>query len=420
MIHFCSLTVLLPVAVKSEVVGRLLRKYDAGLLTHPYKPEFTGDGSPGIATRPQQHPKTLKILELGMHQKRNGVGTIPADEEDSKKYGWLSRDERNALGTVDQILGKSASRQIARQIADGKIEDVKSPGMPLAPSPTQPPTPRPTTTQLPAVVRMRELMRDLRHHNPTPTTPRPQAPSPREFAHAAEPVKNGIRMCSVNQRLCADEALELYRIGNIVGILLDRYQVAWWATGGTLLGAVRNKGIIPHDNDLDYNILNDQAEILSSPSFIKDLKKNGLRKRIVERGFWQIKPVGKMSDIIHLDIFAMHRHLCSNQLCYPKHKWPKDTFPASLCPDDQPPERRCPALVRWPFGDSGSIWGPPEEMAQSYLNQVYGPDWHTPKCENTNHPCGLIQNMTHDATGRAEPSQNLIEPVFSKVAVNDL
>jgi len=399
---------LVPLAIEAGLIGRL-QGHDAGVLTHSYRSGFVGDSAPRIAAHPDQHPETSKKIGLRMRPRKSSVGTFLVDEELKalKEFEWLSPDDR--LRNVRKVW-PAASQQIARQIADA-MSPPKAKGVNAMP----PHTTNSADTMSRSTAKV-EHAKSSRKVSSTSAS-RSQA---WKFRHEAKMLNSGMKMCSVNQRLCADEALELYRIGNIVGILLDRYQVAWWATGGTLLGAVRNKGIIPHDNDLDYNILNDQAEILSSPSFIKDLKKNGLRKRIVERGFWQIKPVGKMSDIIHLDIFAMHRHLCSNQLCYPKHKWPKDTFPASLCPDDQPPERRCPALVRWPFGDSGSIWGPPEEMAQSYLNQVYGPDWHTPKCENTNHPCGLIQNMTHDATGRAEPSQNLIEPVFSKVAVNDL
>jgi len=221
-----------------------------------------------------------------------------------------------------------------------------------------------------------------------------------------------ITMCSVNQRLCATESLHLYRLAHVIGALLDQHQIAWWATGGTLLGAVRNKGIIPHDNDIDYNILDDQSDILLSQDFGLALQKNGLKMHNVEEGFWQIKPVGSEADIIHVDIFSMYRNIYDNELGYPHHWWSHDRFPESLCtPTGQPGEGNCPQLVRWQFGDSGTVWGPPEDMAKGYLNHVYGDDWHTPKCEDTSHPCGLIQNLTHDATECAEPSGPLLEPL---------
>lgn len=216
-------------------------------------------------------------------------------------------------------------------------------------------------------------------------------------------------MCSVNQRLCAKEALALYQLGHVVGSLLERHQVTWWATGGTLLGAIRNKGIIPHDNDIDYNILDEGAQNLNTASFREDLKKNQLWMHQVHEGFWQIKPNGKLGDILHVDVFAMYRGICPSKLCYPHHWWPTNKFPESMCSGAGP--SNCPMLVRWPFGKSGTVWGPPESIAKQYVFDVYGNDWHIPKCEDTNHPCSLVANVTHDATEYAEPSGPLLEPL---------
>merc|ERR1719262_1153764 len=77
-----------------------------------------------------------------------------------------------------------------------------------------------------------------------------------------------VKMCSLNQRLCAGDALALYRLGHVVGALLDRHQIKWWATGGTLLGLVRNKGFIPHDDDIDFNLVDEQSDFLNSKSFL--------------------------------------------------------------------------------------------------------------------------------------------------------
>jgi len=44
--------------------------------------------------------------------------------------------------------------------------------------------------------------------------------------------------------------------------IADELEIAWWADYGTLLGAVRNQGIIPHDKDADIGMMGDHWERL--------------------------------------------------------------------------------------------------------------------------------------------------------------
>merc|ERR1719321_105980 len=65
----------------------------------------------------------------------------------------------------------------------------------------------------------------------------------------------------------------------------------------------------------------------------------------VEEGFWQIRPLHpKVSELLHVDIFAMWRtsYACQreNVICYPHQWWHKHTFPASMCPLDTDEEAR--------------------------------------------------------------------------------
>ena len=43
---------------------------------------------------------------------------------------------------------------------------------------------------------------------------------------------------------------------------MTQNQITYWATGGTLLGAVRNGGLIPWDDDIDVCILEGDEEKL--------------------------------------------------------------------------------------------------------------------------------------------------------------
>jgi len=292
-----------------------------------------------------------------------------------------------------------------------------------------------------AAAKSRLATRVRRHDSNTVTHPYPH---PKLLAlkmiqqQAIKKKQAAVTTCSANQRMCAPQTLAVYRLGHTVGALLERYNITWWATGGTLLGAVRNKGIIPHDDDIDYNILNDQTDILLSDKFDQDLKKNGLWMHNIEEGFWQIKPFCNSSKLhtfdcvtpgsdkdINVDLFAMYRNSddvpCEkeDEMCYPNHWWSKDVFPLSMCSPvffpsttaNATTQGNCPSLVRWPFGKNGTVWGPPESIAKSYLNHVFGSDWRTPKCEETAHVCGMIKNITHDATEFAVPSGPLLEPL---------
>jgi phosphorylcholine metabolism protein LicD len=44
----------------------------------------------------------------------------------------------------------------------------------------------------------------------------------------------------------------------------DELGIRWWADYGTLLGAVRNQGIIPHDKDADIGMMGEQWEAVLS------------------------------------------------------------------------------------------------------------------------------------------------------------
>ena len=49
--------------------------------------------------------------------------------------------------------------------------------------------------------------------------------------------------------------IKLYKMLKDISEIFDTNNIKYWADGGTFLGAIRNKGIIPWDDDLDIGIL---------------------------------------------------------------------------------------------------------------------------------------------------------------------
>jgi len=58
---------------------------------------------------------------------------------------------------------------------------------------------------------------------------------------------------------------------------LDRYNIAYYLDFGTLIGAVREKGLIPWDDDIDISLLN-ESDYQKMPQVLKEIqRKYGLR-----------------------------------------------------------------------------------------------------------------------------------------------
>lgn len=71
---------------------------------------------------------------------------------------------------------------------------------------------------------------------------------------------------------------ELRELITRVGCVLERLEIEWWVTGGTLLGAHMYGAIpMPFDDDADIGVDNKHRNILFSSKFVSEAKKEGLR-----------------------------------------------------------------------------------------------------------------------------------------------
>lgn len=223
----------------------------------------------------------------------------------------------------------------------------------------------------------------------------------------AEAGRPRVHMYSDKQRLDPAQALALYSMVHKVARLLERQNVTYWAAGGTLLGAVRNRGIIPHDNDADFNVLRQAATVLNSAQFTALLARNGLRISASSSespdSQWCVTEIDQASTSkapkYYLDIFALDVDR-KGRLQYADHHYRDSGFPRDVLG----------TLQEWPFGNS-TVMAPGRAAAEAYLAGIYGPRWRTEaECRQTAHPCQLSGDRDWDVTGMAMPCGPVSDP----------
>jgi lipopolysaccharide cholinephosphotransferase len=162
-----------------------------------------------------------------------------------------------------------------------------------------------------------------------------------------------------------------------VDSVFRRNNLSYWATCGTLLGAVRHQGMIPWDDDLDIAIFsedipkleslkNDLAEIglelyhFSSLDFYKIYYQSGspiLKKDGVEYYPWTYPFV---------DVFPLAK--TEDKITYLNSAWRKKN----------PREYYFPEELSLPLPEAafGPLLMPVPHQATAYLTRTYGADWN--------------------------------------------
>ena len=168
---------------------------------------------------------------------------------------------------------------------------------------------------------------------------------------------------------------QIYDLLQIVDRLMREQNIEYSMDGGTLLGAIRHKGIIPHDDDGDLIMMERYKE-----RFLDLIPRLNAMGIIVQDGGLEALKLTFNADTLrqrydisekeaaNLDIFIMKEDLdgmIRPKADFYKHQFPREYFP---CQELQ-------NLLDYPFGPPEKrlfLKGPAEPMR--YLKTFYGPE----------------------------------------------
>ena len=88
---------------------------------------------------------------------------------------------------------------------------------------------------------------------------------------------NDINIFSIEMSLMSlEEFISAHKLCQVVTVILDKYNVNYYATGGTKIGILRNQNLLPWDWDLDFIIM-DRKENVLTPKFKNELLLNNIK-----------------------------------------------------------------------------------------------------------------------------------------------
>lgn len=164
---------------------------------------------------------------------------------------------------------------------------------------------------------------------------------------------------------------QLYKLLYVIDKIFTKYNIDYWMDGGTFLGAIRHKGLIPWDDDGDLQIWAKDELVLRKLE--REFKKHNI---ILTNTWFGYKLYFKDATPIKgfnwsypaIDIFPVE--IKNKQLIY---SYPRAQNTFKHCSHDI---NYLYPLKRYQFG-SFSLMGSSEKDIESYFNKCYGSDWNT-------------------------------------------
>lgn len=159
-------------------------------------------------------------------------------------------------------------------------------------------------------------------------------------------------------------------------ILFEENDIKYFIHSGTLLGAVRNEGIIPHDDDIDIAIFENNVEYLLSDEFHKKCEEKNIEfiPFKTNKGIIKARFIKKRTNNVFIDIFIfrIHGEIVEYNSMDSRNTWRNGWFHIyELFP-----------LKHYSF-EGMKLMGPHDPYP--YLIRHYGRNWKIPKKHKKNH-----------------------------------
>jgi hypothetical protein len=185
-------------------------------------------------------------------------------------------------------------------------------------------------------------------------------------------------MSSKKFNITQKQANDLYKMIKDVHDLFTDNNIQYWVTGGTLLGAIRHQGIIPHDDDGDVCIM--RKDVSKLRKIVSKIEKMGYDieegdildpklkcKEKYDSCTWFMSP--KKKDSLGLDIFVM------------EEVGPIITYSDPYWRNASNGGKACFFLTRFVFPlvpvRFGNFFVMTPRNSIMHLNKCYGSDWNS-------------------------------------------